>query len=64
MKKFTILEKRELIEYTRYTIQAESEEEVLAMVQEVDYEDVEDCYQWTREIGIGASVEIIEIKNV
>lgn len=66
MKKFTILEKRELIEYTRYTIEAESEEEAIyraSNIEDID-EEVDDYERWTKEVGLGASIEIIEIKSV
>lgn len=66
MKKFTILEKRELIEYTRYTIEAESEEQAIyraSNIEDID-EEVDEYERWTKEVGLGASIEIIEIKSV
>jgi hypothetical protein len=56
MKTFTIIGKRELVEYVTYTVEAESEEEALELIQNEDIEDNDD--HWVRETGGGMTYEI------
>lgn len=56
MKTFTVIGKTELVEYVTYTVEAESEEEALELVQEGEVEDNGD--HWTRETGGGQTYTI------
>lgn len=56
MKTYTIIGKTQLIEYVTYTVEAESEEEALEMVEEGEVEDNGD--HWTRDVGGGQTYEI------
>lgn len=56
MKTFTILGEKKLIEYVTYTVEAETEEEALEMVENGDVYDNGD--HWTTEIGGGETYTI------
>jgi hypothetical protein len=49
-KTFTVVEKRELIEFVTYTVEAESEEEALTLVEDGEIEDNDD--HWTKDTGV------------
>jgi hypothetical protein len=56
MKTFTVIGKTELVEYVTYTVEAESEEEALELVQEGEVDDNDD--HWTRDTGGGMTYTI------
>lgn len=56
MKTFTVIGKTNLIEYVTYTVEAESEEEALELVESGEVDDNED--HWTRDTGEGTTYTI------
>lgn len=55
-KTYTVIGRTELTEYVTFTVEAESEEQALLLVEEGEVEDNGD--HWTKESGSGMSYAI------
>ena len=62
MKRFTITGVRTIDEYVTYTVEAETEEEAIEMVESGDIEDNDD--HWQRETSGGEDFTITDVEDI